>query len=126
MKYLVVLSILFLAACKKDGYEYVSSFQGDYDLAYIKVSNFEYMTPEDVDHKVGLRILDNGNIETYIDGDFHRRYKLQRINGKSNDTLRPIYTWENNNEVTVKLFESNKLVFPAFPYDGKQNYFYKK
>lgn len=121
----MILFILILTACKKEGYEHVSNYQGDYDLAYIKVSDLEYMTPEEVDHKVGIRILDNGNIETYINGDFHRKYKLQEANVGSNDTIRSVYRWENNKAITVKLFESNKILFPTFPYDGEQNYFKK-
>lgn len=126
MKYIIILSILILSACKKEGYEQVSNYQGDYDLAYIKVSDLKYMTPEEVNEKVGVRVLDNGNIKTYINGDFHRKYKLQGSGVGSNDTIRSVYQWESNKAITVKLFENNKIMFPTFPFEGEQNYFHKK
>lgn len=125
MKYLFILLII-LFACQKEGQENVASYQGDYHLTYIYVNDLEYLTPADVSDQVGIRVLDNGNIETYINGDLHRKYKLKKARILSNDTVRAVYMWENNESIAVKLFEGNKLQFPVFPYEDEQNFFYKK
>ncbi len=125
MKYLIITFLLVLTACEKEGVENIDSYEGDYHLAYIRVSDLEFLTPEEVDHKVGVRVLDNGNIETFINGSLHRKYKLQKVSAGGSDTISCVCKWENNSAIKIKLFEGDKLMIPVFPYKEEQNYFSK-
>ncbi|MGM0478487.1 MAG: hypothetical protein ACQERC_04620 [Bacteroidota bacterium] len=126
MKYLIIPLLLIFTACKKEGYERVATYKGDYDLAYIHVSDLEFMTPDEVNQKVGVRVRENGNIETFINGSLHRKYKFEKVSAGGNDTISCVCKWENNSPIKVKLFEGDKLMFPVFPYKEEQNFFYKK
>lgn len=121
-----LISILIvLAACQKEAYEDVSDYAGDYSLEYIEVSQLEFMLPEDVEKKAGIRVQKNGTIKTYVDNKFHSKYRMKELIEKKGNERTFNYGRLLQDGITVKFYDGDRVEISAFPYKEEKNVFHK-
>ncbi len=79
-RFFALVLIFFSAArCNKIDFEEenLSYLIGDYDWVYTKVTSETYLTPNEVADKYGLRITQNGFLETYKNGKIESSHKIK-------------------------------------------------
>ena len=126
MKYLIIILIVLISSCRKEGQNSLAKYRGEYHLTHIKVSDINFITPNEMEDEVGIKITHNGDLKTFINGKLHRKYKLQKASLKENDTIIAAYKWENNKPISVILYNTNSVLTSIFPYENHNNFFQQK
>lgn len=126
MRTAILIIILFLTfSCKKESPEILSNFTGDYHLSYIKVSDVDFWTPEDISYNTGLRVQDNNQVHTYVDGELFKKYSFEKIVNQTEERIDVLYKKSIKEKVVIKFYKQGKMELTDFPFPNKTNVFHQ-
>ncbi len=125
MRTIIICALIIIASCQKENFHEASNYSGDYSLEYIKVSDFEYMLPGDIETKAGIRVKKNGTIKTYVDNKLHSKYSMKELVKKNDEEQVYNYQRTLQDGITVTFYDGNRVKLSAFPYEGEENVFRK-
>lgn len=124
MRTLLTIVLIISFSCKKGNPDLLKNHHGDYQLSFIKVSDIEYWVPEELDYETGLRVLENNQINTYVDGEIFKKYTFKETLNKTKNSMKLLYEKSMQEEVVITLYEDGKIELTDFPFPNKLNVFH--
>lgn len=126
MKFVIyVFTLTLLISCRKETPEELEAFIGDYHLIYIKYSETEFWTPDEIEYEVGLKILENSTLETYVDGKIFKKHTFDEVVSNTEEKIIVRYRKNLNKNILVYIHKNGVIETEDFPFPKKSNFFKK-